>query len=254
MGWMKREQKTGLIKKAHECPAMTQVALSAWAKVTYKLKRAPAQTIISDILNMAPTIMSKAYGDGKRRKPLKVTSEALEERLCEWIQKVEAQNPYCFNKSTAAQLGFLYRSNKKTWMTGLLFREWLLDLDHDMRAKGRRIILLLDNAPSHHLGDIFLPPNTTAFLQPMDAGIIAAFKRAYRGKQLRWAYEKVKRGEELKKDVYTVDQLQPMQWSKEIWLEIQVFNAVDERDKEDTSYGTDVDLDDIIIRASQLSL
>uniref|UniRef100_H3GW38 DDE-1 domain-containing protein n=1 Tax=Phytophthora ramorum TaxID=164328 RepID=H3GW38_PHYRM len=129
-----------------------------------------------------------------------------------------AKQPYCLNKSTVAQLGFSYRSNKKSWMTGLLFREWLLDLDRDMRAKGRQILLLLDNASSHHWGDIvctnarveFLPPNTTAFLQPMDAGIIAAFKRAYRGKQLRWAYEKVKRGEELKKDVYTVDQLQTM--------------------------------------------
>jgi hypothetical protein len=92
-----------------------------------------------------------------------------------------AKQPYCFKKQTGEELGFSYRSNKKAWMTGLFFREWLLNLDREMRSPGRHILLLLDNASSHKPGDIvctnvqveFLPPNTTAFLQPMDAGIIA---------------------------------------------------------------------------------
>jgi len=135
-----------------------------------------------------------------------------------------AKQPYCFKKQTGEELGFSYRSNEKAWMTGLFFREWLLNLDREMRSPGRHILLLLDNASSHKPGDIvctnvqveFLPPNTTAFLQPMDAGIIAAFKRAYRRKQLLWVYDKIKRGEKLKKNVYAVDQLQVMRWSKEI--------------------------------------
>uniref|UniRef100_H3H5Q8 DDE-1 domain-containing protein n=1 Tax=Phytophthora ramorum TaxID=164328 RepID=H3H5Q8_PHYRM len=193
---------------------------------------------------MAPTIMSKAYGDGKRRKPLKETSEALEERLWEWIQKAEALN----------ELTDLYSPEDVYNMdeTRLCYamapaRSICTKTARGVKKKKTRITLTLtayadgsDTLPA--LFFEFLPPNTTAFLQPMDGGIIAAFKRAYRGKQLRWAYEKVKRGEELKKDVYTVDQLQAMQWSKEIWLELRA-----ERDKEDTSYGTDVDLEDIII-------
>ncbi|KAE8983999.1 hypothetical protein PR001_g23295 [Phytophthora rubi] len=87
-----------------------------------------------------------------------------------------AKQPYYFKKRTASQLSFKYKSNKKAWMTGHVFREWLLNLDCDMRASGRRILLLVDNASSHSNGDIvctnirleFLPPNTTAFLQPMD--------------------------------------------------------------------------------------
>ncbi|GMF53272.1 unnamed protein product [Phytophthora fragariaefolia] len=90
--WMRIHQKRDLMKKAYECPTMTQHELGAWAKAAFKLKRAPAQTTISDILRKAPDIMSEAYGDGKRRKPLEVTSLALEEKLWAWIQAVEAQN------------------------------------------------------------------------------------------------------------------------------------------------------------------
>ena len=81
-----------------------------------------------------------------------------------------------------------YRHNAKAWMTSLLFQDYLKDFDKDMRKKGRKVILLLDNAASHSPGDVkltnvhleFLPPNTTAHIQPMDAGIIRCFKAHYR--------------------------------------------------------------------------
>ena len=53
-----------------------------------------------------------------------------------------------------------------------------------------RAILILDNAPAHPSEDIlsskdgkikvlFMPPNTTSILQPMDQGVISAVKRHY---------------------------------------------------------------------------
>ena len=54
-----------------------------------------------------------------------------------------------------------------------------------MRTANRNILLLIDNAPTHILMDNLeltnvtihhLPPNTTAHLQPCDAGIIRSFK------------------------------------------------------------------------------
>ena len=51
-----------------------------------------------------------------------------------------------------------------------------------------KILLILDNAPGHppHLDDfhshvkvLYLPPNTTSFLQPIDQGVIANFKKYY---------------------------------------------------------------------------
>ncbi|KAE8901203.1 hypothetical protein PF005_g8620 [Phytophthora fragariae] len=81
--WMRIHQKRNLIQKAYECPTMTQHELGAWAKVAFKLKRAPAQTTISEIFRKAPAILSEAYGDGKCRKPLELTSLVLEEKL--WV-------------------------------------------------------------------------------------------------------------------------------------------------------------------------
>ncbi|KAG2789471.1 hypothetical protein Pcac1_g1371 [Phytophthora cactorum] len=90
--WMKIQQKRGLIKKASERPDMTQEALAVWVKATCKLERVPAQITISDILKNASKIMSDDYGNGRRRKPLRVTSAALEDQLWAWIQKVEGQS------------------------------------------------------------------------------------------------------------------------------------------------------------------
>ena len=55
------------------------------------------------------------------------------------------------------------------------------------------MILLLDNATSHRVSDQlltdvrlhFLPPNTTAHMQPIDAGIISSFKVHYRKQLIR---------------------------------------------------------------------
>ena len=68
-------------------------------------------------------------------------------------------------------------------MTSALFRAWLEHFNEKMRAEGRQTLLLLDNASPHRVTEAlsnvtlrFLPPNTTAHLQPQDAGIIQAFK------------------------------------------------------------------------------
>jgi hypothetical protein len=51
-----------------------------------------------------------------------------------------------------------------------------------------KILFIIDNAPGHptHLDDfhasvkvVFLPPNTTSILQPMDQGMNANFKAYY---------------------------------------------------------------------------
>jgi len=82
-----------------------------------------------------------------------------------------------------------YRSNKKAWMNQNIFEEWLININTRFRIQRRQVILLIDNAPSHgwdqmlaldHIHVEFLPPNLTAHIQLMDAGIIASFKACYR--------------------------------------------------------------------------
>jgi len=107
----------------------------------------------------------------------------------------KSAKPRCFKGVRIQNLAMTYRSNAKAWMLTVLFQEWLRSFDHQVAVKhgGERVLLLLDNCPSHGIGGLdlphvdihFLPPNTTSKIQPMDAGIIVAFKRRYRRFHLR---------------------------------------------------------------------
>ena len=64
-----------------------------------------------------------------------------------------------------------------------------------MRLQKRQVILLVNNAPIHiiqiSLTNVrvkFLPSNTTAFLQPCDAGIINSFKVSMINLYLKWSF------------------------------------------------------------------
>ncbi len=62
---------------------------------------------------------------------------------------------------------------------------------HDRERETSQALLLLDNAPAHpdvssltsqdgNIKAMFLPPNTTAIIQPMDQGVLEAMKRNYK--------------------------------------------------------------------------
>ena len=96
----------------------------------------------------------------------------------------------CFK--TVKQLSCQYRAQKKRWMTGVLFEEWVRKLDSCIRAQSRKVVPLIDNCPAHpeiknltNINLIFLPPNTTSVLQPMGQGVIRSLKAHYRKKVVR---------------------------------------------------------------------
>ena len=66
----------------------------------------------------------------------------------------------------------------------------------EREGKTGKVLLILDNAPCHPPVEIlnavdhdfnvmYLPPNVTALLQPMDQGVIDKLKRIYRKQVLR---------------------------------------------------------------------
>jgi len=109
-----------------------------------------------------------------------------------------AKNSKCFKGINISNLPVIYKFNSKAWMHSDIWKSWLKYINESFRIQNRHILLLVDNATSHHvqidedsfqLTNItlhYLPPNTMSHLQPMDAGIIKSFKAKY--KQLYCQY------------------------------------------------------------------
>lgn len=102
----------------------------------------------------------------------------------------KAAMPRAFNGRLPTEV--YWKSNKKAWMTASFFTEYLQIFNAKMTKEGRNAVLLLDNATCHpdvtfsNVKLMFLPPNTTAGCQPLDAGIIKNFKVFYRSALLQW--------------------------------------------------------------------
>ena len=75
-----------------------------------------------------------------------------------------------------------YGSSRNGWMTSTLYKSWITKLNQKMTKQNRKILLLVDNCPSptqiplSNVKIVFLPPNTTGLLQPLDLGVIRSFK------------------------------------------------------------------------------
>lgn len=145
-------------------------------------------------------------GDGSEKIPL----------MC--IGK--AQKPRCFKRKSGAEHGFDYHSNSKAWIS-----DWLLRFSCYITRSNpaRNVLLLLDNCSAHGSNDslppmenvkvLFLPPNTTSKLQPLEAGIIASLK-GYRSVQYDRVFDLIDAGEA---NIYKVDQLTAMRNVRDIW-------------------------------------
>ena len=113
-----------------------------------------------------------------------------------------SENPRVFksHKILKEKLQVIWRANLiKAWVTRLFFTEWInlvfgptvkkYFLENNLPLKA---LLVLDNTPAHPpnlekdiLGEfsfiqiLYLPPNTTPILQPMDQQVISNFKKLY---------------------------------------------------------------------------
>lgn len=106
-----------------------------------------------------------------------------------------ANQPRCF-KTKPIPADVFYTSSKNAWQTRRLFKQWFDDVfvpsvKRFAQEKGlpEKALLVLDNASAHKEFDIignedfrviFLPPNLTSILQPMDQQTILPVKTRYR--------------------------------------------------------------------------
>ncbi|XP_070623288.1 tigger transposable element-derived protein 1-like isoform X2 [Erythrolamprus reginae] len=102
--------------------------------------------------------------------------------------------PLCENIGQET-LPVYYQYDQKAWMTQVFFEDWFVNCFipqvQEYCFQNRipfRILLLLNNTPGYplHLDDVhpgvkvvYLPKNTSPFLQPMDQGAVSTFKACY---------------------------------------------------------------------------
>lgn len=135
----------------------------------------------------------------------------------------ESRNPRCFR---GKELPLSYSHNKSAWMTSIIFEEFFHLWDSDLQESGRKVLVFIDNCSAHpkdldeklqNIKIIFLPPNTTSVLQPMDQGIIRNIKHFYRFKivmrMLRFMEEGI--------DHVPVDLFEAMELLKSSWEEVK---------------------------------
>ena len=112
-----------------------------------------------------------------------------------------------------------YKHSRNAWMTGEIWEEWLRSFDQKMVQQKRKVLLFVDNCPGHPIVPRlqavtvhFLPPNTTAVLQPMDQGVIHCFKMWYKKLLLGKMVEAIDSGSDYKVDVLVAMKITAKAW------------------------------------------
>ena len=161
-------------------------------------KALPDKTLASHNESRAP-----GYKVSKERITLLVCSNATGEHKLPLTVIGKAKNPRALKNLSHSALPVRYTSQKNAWMTSELFQEWFFHefipaTTRYLKAKNLPVkaLLLLDNAPAHPSTDLlqsedgsftclFLPPNTTSLIQPMDQSVLESTKRRYRKELLK---------------------------------------------------------------------
>ena len=143
----------------------------------------------------------------------------------------KAEKPRCFKGVDVSKLPVKYFSQANAWMTGEILDEVLTKLNHCLSSCSRSIVLLLDNAGCHphdlkgkysNIRIIFLPPNTTSQIQPLDLGIIQNFKVHYRKLLLRFVLSKIDETNDTASQIIkSISVLMAIRWVAEAWDSVQ---------------------------------
>lgn len=101
----------------------------------------------------------------------------------------KAKRPRCFKNVNTDLLPVQYCGQKSAWMSCDIFHSWFHDtfvpaVRKELGALGleKKAVLLLDNCPAHpdakelisddgQITALYLPPNVTSLIQPMDQGV-----------------------------------------------------------------------------------
>ncbi|XP_036407883.1 tigger transposable element-derived protein 1-like [Megalops cyprinoides] len=153
-------------------------------------KKMPSRTYISKQENSTPGF--KAAMD--RLTVLLAANAAGDFRLKPLLVH-HAETPRALQGYARSSLPAIWKSNPKALVTSTVFEEWFsvhfvpaVKEYCQANSLAFKVMLILDNAPSHsvsiedfdpNIKVVFLPPNTTSLLQPMEQGVMSLFKAYY---------------------------------------------------------------------------
>ena len=114
----------------------------------------------------------------------------------------KSAKPRCFKHVNMDALPVIYKSQRNAWMNSEIFAEWfkkdfvpaVKSHQRSQNIRSPKALLLIDNCSAHpdelssrdgSITCLFLPPNTTSLIQPMDQGVLQAMKNRYKRKLLQ---------------------------------------------------------------------
>ena len=148
---------------------------------------------------------AKNFKSSKDRVTLMATANASGDFRLPLVFIHKSAKPRCFANVTVSALPCHYYHQTSAWMNSAIFSDWfgkhfVPAVKDYLQGKSLplRAILLMDNAPSHPSADslvhetddgciraLFMPPNVTSLIQPMDQGVLENLKRRYKRDLLR---------------------------------------------------------------------
>ena len=114
-------------------------------------------------------------------------------------------------------------------MSGEILHKILSKIDARLKSNGRSVILFMDNAGCHppdlnekysNIRIVYLPPNTTSMLQPLDLGIIKNFKVYYRKLLMRFILAKIETCSSASEVLQSINVLHAIRWVAEAWKNV----------------------------------
>ncbi|XP_065436021.1 tigger transposable element-derived protein 1-like isoform X2 [Chrysemys picta bellii] len=153
-------------------------------------KKIPLRTDMAEEEESMP-----GYKAAKDRITLLLGANAAGDFKLKPLLVYHSENPKAFHGYSTAFLPVIWKSHPNVWVNKNIFEDWFnyhfVPSVRDYCSKNNlafKALLILNNSPGHppSLDDmhpdiqvVFLPPNTTSLLQPVDQGVIAYFKAHY---------------------------------------------------------------------------
>jgi hypothetical protein len=233
-GWLSGFKKRHSLKERRRHGEAGSAQLNEESEVTMEeIRKAGEEYNAEDIYNMDETgyywkmkpdrSLSTLETSGKKMDKARITAALTcnatgTHRLPIWYIGT-ACRPNCFRAeglSTLDHLGAFWRYNKTAWMNHHIMKEYLCWFNNQMRIKGKKALLLIDDFSAYELSVelmeeakeltytkvMWLPPNATSIYQPLDQGIIQNWKSHVKKQFVIFIASTFDQGKDLSKEIY----------------------------------------------------